>query len=200
MNALMLDVRSDFLKERRRLGADRWDEMWDGVLHMPPAPIIEHQDFEYDLEAWFRTHWAAHTVGRRVHHDINVAPRGGWPKNYRIPDIVLLDADCPAKNRGAYLEGPPTVTIEIHSPGDEAYEKLPYYAKLGVPEVWIIHRDSRAVEIYGLEGEEYESLKPAADGWLHSAAVGVQLRTKRGRKLAIQMIGDPSTLRLLPDR
>jgi Uma2 family endonuclease len=198
MHALMLDVPSDFLEERRRLGADRWDEMWDGVLHMAPAPIIEHQDFEFELEEWLRTHWACVT-GRRVHHDINVAPRGGWPKNYRIPDIVLLDVDCPAKNRRDYLEGPPTVAIEIHSPGDEAYEKLPFYGELGVPEVWIINRDSRAVEVRSLHGGDYTLLEPAADGWLHSR-VGVQLRTRRGRKLAIQNKGKPGTLRLLPDR
>jgi len=42
-------------------------------------------------------------------------------------------------------------------------------------------------------------LAPAADGWLRSG-VGVQLRTKRDRKLAIQMAGEPETLRLLPDQ
>ncbi len=198
MRAVMLDVHAEFLEERRRWGADRWDEMWDGVLHMAPAPNIEHQGFEDQLLTWFYTHWRK-LPGRRVYSGINVAPRGGWPKNYRIPDLVLLDADCPAKNRGAYLEGPPTVAIEVHSPGDEAYEKLPFYAKLGVPEVWIIHRDSRAVEIHALRRGDYQRLAPAADGWLQSG-VGVQLRTKRGRKLAIQMAGEQETLRLLPER
>jgi hypothetical protein len=196
MRALMLDVRSDFLEERRRWGGDRWDEMWDGVLHMPPAPEIEHQDFEFQMHAWLDAHWAC-LAGRRVYHDVNVAPRGGWPKNYRIPDIVLLESDCTAKDRGKYLQGPPTVVIEIHCPGDEAYEKLPFYAMLGAPEAWIIHRDSRAVEIQALRRDEQAPIEPAADGWLHSA-VGVQLRTKRGRKLAIQLEGDANTLRLLP--
>jgi hypothetical protein len=50
-----------------------------------------------------------------------------------------------------------------------------------------------------LRGDEQECIEPAADGWLHSA-VGIQLRTKRGRKLAIRIESDPSTLRLLPDR
>ena len=90
------------------------------------------------------------------------------------------------------------MAIEVHSPGDEVYEKLPFYAELGVPEVWIIHRDSRAVEIHALDDEEYQIREPAADGWQHSV-VGIQFRTKRGRKLAIQIIGDSSTLRLLPD-
>ncbi len=199
MCAVLLDVEIDFCEQRRRLGIDRWDEMWDGELHMPPAPNVEHQGFELKLAIWLDAHWAI-SRGRRVYAGINVAPRGGWPKNYRIPDIVLLDADCPAKDRGKYLEGPPTVAIEIHSPGDEAYEKLHFYAKLGIPEVWIIHRDSRAVEIHALDGAEYECLRPAADGWHHSAAAGVQMRTRRGRKLAIQMVGDSNTRRLLPDR
>ena len=111
MNALILDIQPEFLEDRRRRRGDRWDEMWDGVLHMAPSPIIEHQSFEFRLQMWLEVHWAACDLKRRVYHDINVAPRGGWPKNYRIPDLVLLDAGCPAKNRGAYLEGPPTVAI-----------------------------------------------------------------------------------------
>jgi hypothetical protein len=199
MRAVMLDVRSDFLEQRRRWGADRWDEMWEGVLHMPPAPNIHHQSFEFRLAKWLDAHWAC-VAGRGIYLGINVAPPGGWPKNYRIPDIVLLDADCPAKDCDEYLQGPPTVAIEIHSPGDEAYEKLPFYTKLGVPEVWIIDRDSRAVEIHALHGGVQKRVAAAADGWLYSTAAGIQLRSERDRKLAIQITGDPKTLQLLPDR
>jgi Uma2 family endonuclease len=195
----MAEVPADFLQLRSRRGADIWDEMWEGVLHTPPAPNIEHQDFEYQLEAWLRTRWS-HVRGRRVYHGVNLAPRGGWPNDYRIPDLVLLAAECAAKNRGEWLEGPPTVVIEIHSPGDEALEKLPFYAKLGVPEVWIIDRDSRAVEIYALRaGGRQERIAPAPDGWLRSTATGVQLRPERDRKLAIQMASDAASLRLLPE-
>jgi hypothetical protein len=28
----------DLLDRRRRWGADRWDEMWNGVLHVDPLP------------------------------------------------------------------------------------------------------------------------------------------------------------------
>jgi Uma2 family endonuclease len=220
MRAVMAEVPADFLQHRSRRGADIWDEMWEGVLHMPPAPNIEHQDFEYELEAWLRTHWACER-GRRVYHGVNVSPVGGWPDDYRIPDLVLLAADCPAKNRGEWLEGPPTVVIEIHSPGDEALEKLPFYAKLGVPEVWIIDRDSRALEIYALRAGRQEPITPAPDGWLQSAATGIELRQQfrwqedpmalnstatgaqlplqRDVKLAIQMTGNPASLRFLPD-
>jgi Uma2 family endonuclease len=128
-----------------------------------------------------------------------LAPVGGWPNNYRIPDLVLLATDCAAKNCGECLEGPPTVVIEIHSPGDEALEKLPFYARLGVPEVWVIDRDSRAVEIYALHAGVQERIAPALDGWLHSSATGIQLRRERDGKLAIKIADNPASLRFLPD-
>jgi Uma2 family endonuclease len=196
MRAVMAEVPADYLQLRRRRGADVWDEMWEGVLHMSPAPNIEHQDFEYELEAWLRTFWA-NVLGRQVYHGVNVAPVGGWPDDYRIPDLVLLAEDCAAMNRGQCLEGPPTVVIEIQSPGDETLDKLPFYASLGVPEVWVIDRDSRAVEVYALRAAGQEPIAPSPDGWLHSAATGVELRAERG-KLAMQMAGNPGSLRSLP--
>jgi len=39
----MLDVPSHLLAERRRLGLDLFDEMWEGELHMVPPPSEEHQ-------------------------------------------------------------------------------------------------------------------------------------------------------------
>ena len=45
MTVLVLDESQigDVLDDRRRRGADRWDEMWDGVLHMVPPPGSDHQ-------------------------------------------------------------------------------------------------------------------------------------------------------------
>ena len=36
MRAVLLEVPEAMLDERRRLGHDGRDEMWDGVLHMVP--------------------------------------------------------------------------------------------------------------------------------------------------------------------
>ncbi|MGA2257225.1 MAG: hypothetical protein ABSG53_21430 [Thermoguttaceae bacterium] len=47
----MLDIEPGILDWRRRTDADRWDEMWDGVLHMPPMPNRSHQELELDLGA-----------------------------------------------------------------------------------------------------------------------------------------------------
>ncbi len=37
-------VLQEWMDERARLGHDRWDEMWEGVLHMVPPPGGRHQD------------------------------------------------------------------------------------------------------------------------------------------------------------
>jgi predicted transcriptional regulator of viral defense system len=40
----------DALKERRRVsGLDRLDEVWEGVLHIVPAPTGEHADITQQL-------------------------------------------------------------------------------------------------------------------------------------------------------
>ena len=118
----------------------------EGVLHMPPAPTPDHQDLEGSLEVYLRIHWARE-IRAKVYHNVNVAAAGGWPNDYRIPDLVLLLPGCAAVRKDAYFEGPPDVVVEIHSPGDESFDKLPFYAALGVAEVWIIERDSKGGQV-----------------------------------------------------
>ena len=199
MRAVIADVPQHLLDQRRRTGADQWDEIWDGVLHMAPSPNREHQDLEGALEAWLRQHWAR-PGGNKVYHQINIAPLDGWPdKNYRIPDLVLLTPDRFTIDRNEYFEGAPTVVVEIHSPGDEAYEKLPFYASLGVPEVWIIDRDTRNPEIHTLRGREYVQQSPADSGWIRSSATGIELRSAGSRKVALRMTDNETTRQNLPE-
>ncbi len=49
MKAVMPEVPQHVLHERARTGANRWDEMWEGVLHMPPMPNRDHQDLALSL-------------------------------------------------------------------------------------------------------------------------------------------------------
>jgi Uma2 family endonuclease len=197
MKAVMADVSEDYLVQRKRTGADRYDEMWDGVLHMPPMPNVFHQDLEGALEAYLRVVWApAHRA--KVLHQINLASIGGWPHNYRVPDLLILFPDRFAINRGEYCEGAPNVVVEIHSPDDESYDKLPFYAKLGVPEVWIIDRDSCGPELYELKRKRYKRKTASADGWLRSAETGLELRRAEENKLAIRLAGDETTREDLP--
>ncbi len=47
------------------------------------------------------------------------------------------------------------IVVELLSPDDETYEKLPFYAAHGVEEVWIIDAVARTLEIR----------ERAGDGW-----------------------------------
>lgn len=198
MRAVMSAVPEHFLQRRKQIGADRWDEMWEGELHMPPAPIPEHQDLEWTIETWLRIRWAR-SRGAKVFHQINVASPGGWPNDYRIPDLVLLAPDRFHIQKREYFDGGPNVVVEIRSPGDESMDKLPFYGRIGVEEAWVIDRDTKVPEIYLLRGEEEpQPATPDADGWLTSPATGIQLRGEPNAKLAMQLVERPETRGLVP--
>lgn len=72
------------LERRRATGADRRDEIWDGVLHMAPAPRRQHADIQAQLLALLRP--SALAAGLRPLGDFNL----GGPDNYRIPDAGLV--------------------------------------------------------------------------------------------------------------
>ena len=52
MKAVMPSVPPEILRWRAETGADRRDEMWEGVLHMSPMPSRAHEDLEWALERW----------------------------------------------------------------------------------------------------------------------------------------------------
>ena len=145
MRAVMPEVPPDILAWRKRTGADRWDEMWEGVLHMALLPNREHQDLEWAMEHYVRRHWAQPRRAK-VYHNINLAAPGGWPNNYRIPDLLLLTLERFAIDRNEYFEGAPAVVVEIRSPGDESvYEELSsmYY---DIVWGWLPEEEKRRIE------------------------------------------------------
>jgi Uma2 family endonuclease len=198
VKGVLCDVPQSLLDERRRTGADRWDEMWDGVLHMTPSPSREHQDFQDELRSWIRTHWAR-PFGNRVHRELNLCLPGGWPNDFRIPDLLLLDPPRFHIDKDTYFDGAPLVVIEIHSPGDETYEKFDFYAELGVPEVWIIHRDTRKPQLFALKDAGYDPVPANEEGWLISLATDIRMKARRPKKLLIQYADDDTTAELLPE-
>lgn len=177
MKAVMIEMPERWLAERERTPGSHRDEMWDGVLHMVPTPNVMHQDFAGHLYAFLLYNWGR-PGGGRAYGEVNVSPPGerDWRQNYRVPDLTLLGPDRFGIDAGSHMAGAPTVVVEIRSPGDETYEKLAFYAALGVPEVWVFDRDTRAVEVRVLAGGGYELATPDADGWHPSAATGVAFR------------------------
>jgi Uma2 family endonuclease len=58
-----------------------------------------------------------------------------------LPDAVYVDTAA--------------IVVDILSPDDETYEKLPFYAAHGVTEVFIVDPDTRRAHMFVLQGEHY---------------------------------------------
>ncbi len=130
------------LERRRRAGVDRRDEVWEGVLHMAPAPHSHHARLQWQLALLLDP--PARAAGLEPSSEFNL----GDPEDYRIPDAGLHDLPPD----GLYLSTA-AVAIEILSPGDETFEKLPFYAAHQVQELLIIDPDRRTVRWLALGGD-----------------------------------------------
>ena len=198
MRAVFCDIPDQWLQDFPGRHDDRWDEMWEGVLHVPPCATADHQDFGGQLYSWLHVNWAKPN-GCRAYPAVNISDReDDWTTNYRIPDLSLLTADRFHINRNDFFFGAPLVVVEVRSPRDESYEKLPFYASLGVPEVWIIDRDSKHPEIYTLNHGQYVTAVADDDDWTLSEATGIRMKATDVKKLAIELAGDASTHDELP--
>jgi Uma2 family endonuclease len=192
LRAVVVHLTPEELAYRRSRGLDRWDEMWEGVLHMTPAPTVEHQRILDELIMFLGRHLTAAARGT-LRSGINVF-REATPKvDYRIPDLTFVAAghEHILHEDGVRGAGPDAV-IEIRSPEDETYDKLPFYAGLGVREVIVIDRDSKRPEVYRLAGAEYVALQQDSDGWLRSEKMMVRFRAVSGppARLAIEDVAD----------
>ena len=143
------------LAERRLLGQDRKDEVWDGTYIMSPDPTFSHNMIAFELCSILTQHLK--TSGAMVSPGGNVSDRfQGWEKNYRCPDVIVLFPGNPAKNMDTVLVGGPDFAVEILSPHDRAREKLPFYGKIKTRECLYIDRELECVELYRLNGEQMD--------------------------------------------
>jgi Uma2 family endonuclease len=134
------------LRERREaLGIDHDDEVWEGVLHMNPPPSHEHERVLALLIRLLGPYADA------AHIEITGGVGLGDPDDYRRPDLAL-------HRPGAPEQWHPTVALalEIVSPGDETWEKLPFYAAHDVDELVIVEPKDRRVRWFVLEAGEYK--------------------------------------------
>lgn len=181
MHAVIVAPPEHMLEERRRLGHDRFDEVWDGVLHMVPPPTSHHQLLGTELIATLVP--LARGLGLRVIHEAGLFDPIAGERNYRQPDVMVID---PARISRRGIEGRAELVIEILSPDDESRQKLPFYAKHGTQEVWLIEPETRAVEVYVLRGDTYFAVAPEPDGSVRAPRLGLVLRTVAGPKLRLE--------------
>jgi Uma2 family endonuclease len=142
MAALILDksLERRLIARRRRLGIDRFDEVWDGVYVMSPPPDIEHQVFGFDLVEVLKVIVKQTGLGE-VFSGVAISDRmDDWKKNFRVPDASVFLNDNPAKDCETFWFGGPDLAIEIVSPKDRSRKKIPFYEKVGTRELLIVDR------------------------------------------------------------
>src|SRR6056297_3761329 len=107
MATLVLDSYvEDRLQEQRRLsGADRFDEVWEGIYVMSPLANNEHQALASRLSAIFQVVLDWGEFGD-VFAGVNVSDRvDDWKQNYRCPDVAVYLRGTAAQNRETHWLG-----------------------------------------------------------------------------------------------
>ncbi len=137
------------LERRRQSGADRHDEVWEGVLHMMPTPSGAHMDVQQQLAELLGPPSRAAGLFPRI-GGVNI----GEPDDYRVPDGVLQ-----RERRSGVWHPTAALVVEILSPGDRTLDKLPFYAAHDVDELLIVDPQQRTVDWLALKAGEYRAVQ-----------------------------------------
>lgn len=154
MRALVLDPPTaglqELLERRRRSGLDRLDEVWEGVLHMVPAPSFGHARIGQQLAEILGPPARAAGLTAAI-HEFNL---GEGEHDFRVPDGGLL-----APGAGGVWLPTAALVVEIVSPNDETWEKLPFYAAHDVDEVLIVDPALSSVNWLALSDGQYRPVQ-----------------------------------------
>ena len=91
-----------------------------------------------------------------------------------MPDIVVSQpANC--SRRG--VDDTAELVVELRSPGDESYEKLPWCAARGVAEILVVDPGTRRFELYRSEGGRAIAVAPDVDGGVALHALDARMLT-----------------------
>ncbi|MEJ5383801.1 MAG: Uma2 family endonuclease [Fimbriimonadales bacterium] len=160
----------------------RWVVDWEGYLSLPEdlthyeiidgevkplaTPTLKHQTIVVKLIEQLGSFVNAKKLGRLLTAPFDFVVRRA-PVRTRQPDLFFLSRerlqDWEQLQNQPRLEFAPDLVIEILSPSDSySYwsEKLQDYHALGVPEVWAVDIEKRAIEVLAREASGYRTV-----GW-----------------------------------
>lgn len=124
-------------------------ELFDGSLHVTPAPGLRHQNLSYRLCRILDP--AATAAGLAVYQAVNVRLA---PSRIPIPDLVIVAPTDP----DALVVDAASVRLvcEIVSPTNAATDrvlKMHYYAEAGIPYYLLVEQEPLAAQLYRLNGQ-----------------------------------------------
>lgn len=149
-------------------------ELMDGKVVELMPPGAEHGELAVNialsLKLWVRTE----SLGR-IYVETGFVLRRN-PDIVRSPDVSFMEISRLPRGRSqsGFIEGAPTLAVEIVSPGDlwsEVEEKVRLYLENGSLAVWIVEPESQTVTVRTLESarvyEAQSTLKgePALSGF-----------------------------------
>jgi len=152
MNIIILDPFAwrALLEQRRLTGADRFDEVWDGVYIVSPLPNDEHQDISTAFATCFSIAISYTGLGK-VRAGTNISDlQKHWKSNYRCPDVAVFLKGTKSRLANTHYVGGPDFAVEVVSRRDKSREKLDFYAKVDTRELLIVDRFPWALELYRL--------------------------------------------------
>lgn len=142
-----------WLEQRRALGQDGRDEVWEGVYHV--APHEHGRNGAVAMRLVLLLAGRAEAAGLVPGGSFNL----GEPGDFRVPDL-------------GYHRGSPdalyfptaALLVEVLSPDDETFQKFEFYARHDVDELWVVDPLERTVRMWVLRAGAYEEV--AASGLL----------------------------------
>jgi Uma2 family endonuclease len=183
---LVLDssVSRQLIRDRKARGIDGLDEVWDGVYVMSPEANLDHQDLAGQFISILSEVVKKPGLGR-VQPGANLSDRRtNWKRNYRVPDVVVVLKGGRAVDCDTHWFGGPDFLIEIESPDDDIDSKLPFYAKIGVRELLIVDRDTRALRLFQHSNGAMSLVAqsgPRKAGWISSTVLALAFRWRANR-------------------
>ncbi len=123
-------------------------ELIDGELVEVEVPKWKHEHI-VGLLCFFLVAWAQSGRGGRVvpsGYKLRVSSRRGV-----MPDAQFYREgnDAPLQQQEGLVDGRPDLVVEVVSPSSQRYDrviKLRWYAKLGIPEYWLIDASAQTLE------------------------------------------------------
>ncbi|KKK04775.1 Uma2 family endonuclease [Micromonospora sp. HK10] len=126
-------------------------ELFDGSLHVTPAPTPRHQRIQRNLGNILEA--AARTTGLELLEGVNVRLR---PGRIPIPDLVVtesIDFDKPVIEAADVR-----LVCEVISPGNAATDKvlkMHYYAAAGIDWYLLVTQEDGTLHLYRRRGRHY---------------------------------------------
>lgn len=140
---------------------NRFIELSDGELIMPPHPTDDHQFAVGKLHLLF-----AHFVDAKKLGEVRISPLPVrlWAGKIREPDLVFVTNKHRDRIGNQYW-GPPDLVVEVFSPSTrrrDEIEKFREYAQARISEYWQVDTKARTVSVFVLEPGGYRLYSQAS--------------------------------------